>query len=472
MKKVFWAFCIALLSVVLVVPVSDGAYNVPLPLGGDASGTTAAVVNGKINGTTVPAGGALTTGNSLGVTGAGALSYGPLNLAGGANYVTGSLPTANQVVQSMAGDVTGTTAASVVAKVNGTTVPAGGALTTGNACYISGASACTYSAVNLAGGAGWVSGSLPDGNQAAQTCTGDVTGNTGATVVSAISGVTPIVITPTTLQWLKTTNGAAIKQAAQTTDTPTFDLNMVSQAPFATATGTNRQGGNFNFLIPPDTNSATAQSAFNFGLGTSSNTTPVATFKNYFGSTNAAVYLGATATAPDTTNFAIFGGSGGTTFNSPTGNTLTFSVGGTGTWQTATSSLVQPITDNAVAQGATAKRWSDVETYTASFKGAIDLNSPDTLACGTGGTQTVISAPHPGIIVTSGTLGSNCVLDFSTNASNGIYQLDMSGVTLGATFGVQFKNGTATKTYTSAGVISGTLATVWTHGANTLAVNF
>jgi hypothetical protein len=48
----------------------------------------------------------------------------------------------------------------------------------------------------------------------------------------------------------------------------------------------------------------------------------------------------------------------------------------------------------------------------------------------------------------------------------------MSGVTLGATFGVVFTNGTATKTYVSSSVLSGTLATVWTHGTNTLAVNF
>jgi hypothetical protein len=96
------------------------------------------------------------------------------------------------------------------------------------------------------------------------------------------------------------------------------------------------------------------------------------------------------------------------------------------------------------------------------------------IACGTGGTQTITAAQAitPGLIVTSGTLSSNCTLDFSTNASTGYYVLDMTGVTLGATFGVVFKNGTTTKTYLSSSILSGTLAIVWTHGTNNLAVNF
>ncbi len=45
-----------------------------------------------LNGATVPAGGSLTTGNALQVTGAGALGYGPVQLDGGVNYVTGIAP--------------------------------------------------------------------------------------------------------------------------------------------------------------------------------------------------------------------------------------------------------------------------------------------------------------------------------------------------------------------------------------------
>src|SRR5271166_2050532 len=47
------------------------------------SGSVAATV-ARINGATVPAAGALTTGNTLGVTGGSALGYSALNLGGGA----------------------------------------------------------------------------------------------------------------------------------------------------------------------------------------------------------------------------------------------------------------------------------------------------------------------------------------------------------------------------------------------------
>jgi hypothetical protein len=58
------------------------------------SGSVAAAVV-AVHGATVPSAGALTTGNVLQVTGASALGYAPVNLAGGANFVTGLLPTTN-----------------------------------------------------------------------------------------------------------------------------------------------------------------------------------------------------------------------------------------------------------------------------------------------------------------------------------------------------------------------------------------
>jgi len=160
-------------------------------MSGDATISSAgAVTNAKINGASVPAAGSLTTGNVLQVSGTSSLTYGPVNLAGGSNYVTGTLPKTNQAAQDMAGDVTGTTAVSVVAKANGATIPAAGALTTGNVLQVSGSSALSYGAVNLGGGGNYVTGTLPAGNQAAQTMAGDVTGTTAVSVVEKINGAT------------------------------------------------------------------------------------------------------------------------------------------------------------------------------------------------------------------------------------------------------------------------------------------
>jgi sulfur carrier protein ThiS len=198
-----------------VTGVLPAANQASQTMGGDVTGTTAASTVAKVNGSTVPAGGALTTGNVLQVTGAAALGYAPVNLAGGANFVTGVLPAANQASQTMGGDVTGTTAASTVAKVNGSTVPAGGALTTGNVLQVTGAAALGYAAVNLAGGANFVTGVLPAANQASQAMGGDVTGTTAASTVAKVNGSTvPAGGALTTGNVLQVTGAAALGYAA------------------------------------------------------------------------------------------------------------------------------------------------------------------------------------------------------------------------------------------------------------------
>lgn len=98
---------------------------------------------------------------------------------------------------TLAGDVTGPSGSNTAAKANGATVPAAGALTTGNVLQVTGASALTYAAVNLAGGANFVTGTLPAGNQASQTVAGDVSGTTAAVVVNKLTGGVSSVMTIT-----------------------------------------------------------------------------------------------------------------------------------------------------------------------------------------------------------------------------------------------------------------------------------
>lgn len=86
-------------------------------------------VGPQLNGATVPEAGGLTTGNVLQVSGSAALSYAALNLAGGSNYVTGVLPSANlasattlaQGAVVLAQDLSGTSSAPTVVAVTGNT---------------------------------------------------------------------------------------------------------------------------------------------------------------------------------------------------------------------------------------------------------------------------------------------------------------------------------------------------------------
>ena len=82
-------------------------------LAGPGSGAVPATV-ARINGATVPAAGALTTGNVLQVTGTSALGYAAVNLAGGANFVTGLLPVANIAPAGTNGFVLTTTGGATV----------------------------------------------------------------------------------------------------------------------------------------------------------------------------------------------------------------------------------------------------------------------------------------------------------------------------------------------------------------------
>lgn len=165
-------------AITLTIPGGDAT------MGGDCSGTTAACVVEKVNGITCS--GTPAAGNVLRATSTSAAAWGACDLAD-SDAVTGVLPTANQAAQAMGGDCSGTTAACVVAKVNGITctgTPAAGAVLRATS-----SSAAAWGAVDLAD-TDAVTGVLATANQAAQALGGDCSGTTAAAVVGKINGIT------------------------------------------------------------------------------------------------------------------------------------------------------------------------------------------------------------------------------------------------------------------------------------------
>jgi hypothetical protein len=335
--------------------------------GGDLSGTSTHQTVIGIDGTPLDIT-ALTTGNSLHYNGTYWVN-GPVNLAGGAGYVTGTLPATNQAPQTLAGAVGGTTAAStidltgntnitgilpaanqaaqsltligdatssggttasattVVVKIHGATVPAAGALTTGNVLQVNGASSLTYAPINLGGGANYVTGVLPAANVAALTLAGDVTGTTAATIVSAISGASPIVITPGDLEWKSTTVNPAISQASST--------GAAQNITIAPQIGVSGPAGSL-ILNVGTPGSGTTEAGFIFER----NGNPIAKFQATIGNTGTfAIYP---QVIPSATNYALqFDGTGDTTLNNTSNVYLSIS-GATGVQLTSSALTITP----------------------------------------------------------------------------------------------------------------------------------
>jgi hypothetical protein len=114
------------------------------------------------------------------------------------NYVPRIAHHLSAVATAATADINALQAGTSITGINGATVPAAGALTTGNVLQVSGVSALSYGAVNLAGGAGYVSGVLPVANVATtagivHSVRGVVTANVadlGAFTVAGHDGLT------------------------------------------------------------------------------------------------------------------------------------------------------------------------------------------------------------------------------------------------------------------------------------------
>ena len=158
-----------------------------------------------------------TLGNVVTANGDGTSSFVSINLAGGANYVTGNLPVTNiapgsttQILLTNGTTPTWTT-------VGGdTTISATGSITVNKiqGITISGTPSSGYVLEATSGTA--ASWQAPGGSI---TLSGDVTGTISATVVSAISGTSPIVITPSNLQFTSATTTPTLSQATAASGT-------------------------------------------------------------------------------------------------------------------------------------------------------------------------------------------------------------------------------------------------------------
>jgi hypothetical protein len=99
-------------------------------------------------------------------------------------------------------------------------------------------------------------------------------------------------------------------------------------------------------------------------------------------------------------------------------------------------------------------------------------NSP--IALGTSGTTTLstVQASTPRLILTSGTLSGSVTLDFGTNGVTGFWMANISGVGIGATYGLVLKNGSASCTYLTTTQPTGSgLVLIETDGANSIVCN-
>ena len=163
-----------------IADATTGAKGI-VRLAGDLAGTGTAAATPRVSGVnsaTVPAGGALTTGNVLKVSGASALSYGPVNLAGGSDHVTGVVPYANLPIQV------------------GTVTLSGGTVTLAAGISIT-ASSKVFVSLNTPGGTLGANYSVPDASLAVGG------GGVGTFVVNAVDSAGALVNTDTsTLNYL------------------------------------------------------------------------------------------------------------------------------------------------------------------------------------------------------------------------------------------------------------------------------
>jgi len=196
----------------------------------------------------------------------------------GNGSITGILPTANQANQTMGGDLSGTTASASVIGIDGYAISTPLNLGTVQDGYFlaythstnqlsfksapsgsftaGGDLSGTSSSQKVIGIDGYLITPLADGylyysgtsmswqtiSSSSFTAGGDLSGTTSSQTVVSISGASPIAITPSNLQWAKTTSGPSITQAALTSDSTVNSMTVQAQSAYSSAS-TNLTGG-------------------------------------------------------------------------------------------------------------------------------------------------------------------------------------------------------------------------------------
>lgn len=196
-------------------------------------------------------------------------------------------------------------------------------------------------ALNLAAAAA-VSGilALANGGTGGTPGAGQVVGSSGWTATPTVTSVTHgasadagSVLSSTALTWGKSVAAPGLLQAARDSDAAPQALTFAPQAPFATATGTNRVPGSFVVALAAPTNGGTTEGRLSVTRGGAqvASIGPLDSAPTSFG----AVWL--TPAAPTTSNFVLAASTTNTTVNTPT--TLTLAIGNNAYFQLNTSQI-------------------------------------------------------------------------------------------------------------------------------------
>ena len=247
----------------------------------------------------------------------------------------------------------------------------------------------------------------------------------GSTVIAALGGGNWLAfssagvdsggnIASATLTWPATTVNPTITEAAQTSDAACNNLHLTPQAPFASATGTNRNPGSLEVDLAIPTNSGTGEA----GLVVSRNGTPIF----FFGAANGTGGIPQFSFGYGTgTNGGAYMQvvSGQMFINSQSGQPVVLGVGASGVFQASATGI------SGGASGVPFRLQSSAVTFAATGTTTLSAGQQQT----------------PQIVLSTVSLTGAATLDFGN--VNGNYWVDVSGITLAGQT-LTFKNGTAT----------------------------